>query len=125
MSKQTDNKCEKSGCKAFKIGGSKFCFAHDPNRAKDRREEQKRGGKTRSAPKIIHETYSLQTIPQVKDMLERVTNASLRGEIDLSRARTAGYLASLILTCLKDYDLEKRMDELEEKLAQVDNRKRR
>jgi hypothetical protein len=125
MAKSTDKKCQKTGCKAFKISNSQYCLAHDPNRAKVRAEERSKGGKTRSAPKVLDGTYSLQTIPNVKDMLERVTNACLRGEIDLSRARTAGYLASLILTCLRDYDLEKRMEELENRLAEVDNRKGR
>jgi hypothetical protein len=125
MTKRADTKCKKKGCKAHRITGSDFCFAHDPKRAQTRKEEQKRGGKTRSAPKTLDQTFALQTIPQVKDMLERVTNASLRGDIDLSRARTAGYLASLILTCLKDYDLEKRMEELEKKLAEVEIRKGR
>jgi hypothetical protein len=118
-------KCKVKGCRANPGSVSGYCYHHDPAKKEERLEARKRGGKTRSAPKIIHETYSLQTIPQVKDMLERVANASLRGEIDLSRARTAGYLASLILTCLKDYDLEKRMDELEKKLAEVENRKGR
>jgi hypothetical protein len=125
MTEESTKKCQKPGCKAFKLSNSKFCLAHDPARAKVRKEEQSRGGKTRTAPKILDESFSLQTIPQVKDMLERVANASLRGEIDLSRARTAGYLASLILTCLKDFDLEKRMGELEQKLAEVENKKGR
>ena len=56
-------------------------------------------------------------------MLQRVTNASLRGEIDLTRARTAGYLASLIITCLKDYDLEKRMEALEAKIEETTKRR--
>jgi hypothetical protein len=73
----------------------------------------------------LDQTFELQSIPQVKDMLATVTNATLRGEIDLNRARTAGYLASLVLTCLKDYDLEKRMEELEKKLAEVEIRKGR
>jgi hypothetical protein len=125
MTKRSGNKCKKSGCKAHPITGSLYCFAHDPDRAVARLEERSQGGKTSCAPKVINESYTLQTIPQVKDMLERVTNASLRGEIDLSRARTAGYLASLILTCLKEYDLEKRMDELEQKLEEVKGMKGR
>jgi hypothetical protein len=125
MNKQIDKKCDKQGCKAFKIKGSEFCFAHDPKRARDRREEQQRGGKTRSAPKILDEAFSLQSITQVKDMLEKVTNASIQGKIDLSRARTAGYLASLILACLKDYDLEKRMEDLEKRLEEMKSREGR
>jgi hypothetical protein len=122
MTKPT-KKCKVKDCKANPLKDSAYCYQHDPAKAKERTAARKQGGKTRSAPKVLDETYSLQTIPQVKDMLERVANASLRGEIDLNRARTAGYLASLILACLKDYDLEKRMDELEEKLSQVENRK--
>lgn len=125
MSKRPDTKCKESGCKAHRLTASDYCFAHDPRRAQVRKEEQKRGGKTRSAPKVLDETFSLQTIPQVKNMLERVINASLRGVIDLSRARTVGYLASLILACLKDYDLEKRMEEVERKLAGIGDRKGR
>lgn len=122
MAKDTDKKCQKRGCKAFRLSNSKYCMAHDPKRAKIRKEEQSRGGKTRTAPKALDEAFELQTIPQVKNMLERIANASLQGKIDLGRARTVGYLASLILTCLKDYDLEKRMEELERKLEEVGNR---
>jgi hypothetical protein len=122
---KSPKKCKVKDCKAHPLKESAYCYQHDPAKKSERQEARQRGGQTRGAPKVLNETYSLQTIPQVKDMLERVTNASLRGEIDLSRARTVGYLASLILACLKDYDLEKRMDELEEKLAQVENRKGR
>jgi hypothetical protein len=85
-----------------------------PGRAKEGTEP---GRRTSTAPNVFeNERFSLQTIPEVKDMLERVTNGTLNGEIDLGRARTAGYLASLILSCLKDYDLEKRMEAIEAKL---------
>ena len=116
-------KCRVKGCKAHPGDGSAYCYQHDPAKAKERTEARKRGGQSRSAPKTLNQTFELQTIPQVKDMLATVTNASLRGEIDLNRARTAGYLASLILACLKDYDLEKRMEELEKKLLEIENRK--
>jgi hypothetical protein len=89
-----------------------------------RREERSRGGKASTAPKTLdHEVFLLQTIPEVKDMLERVTNATLNGEIDVNRARTAGYLASLILSCLKDYDLEKRMEVLEARIEEVNTKR--
>jgi len=117
--------CKKPGCKAWPIDGSDYCFAHDPTRQQERIEARRRGGKTSTSPKVLDENFSLQTIPEVKNMLQRVTNASLQGEIDLSRARTAGYLASLIIVCLKDYDLEKRMEELEKRLTEAENRRGR
>lgn len=122
---KTPKRCKSKGCKAHPLKGSEYCYQHDPAKAEERTAARKRGGQTRSAPKVLDESFELQSIPQVKDMLERITNASLRGEIDLSRARTAGYLASLILTCLRDYDLERRMEELEKRLAEVGTRKGR
>lgn len=118
MKKKT-RKCGKKGCKAYPLRGGKYCFAHDPDRQQIRRAEQSRGGKASTAPKTLdNEKFPLQSIPQVKDMLERVTNAVLNGEIDINRARVGGYLASLILGCLKDYDLEKRMEALEKKIME-------
>ncbi len=125
MKKKT-GKCGKTGCKAYPLKGGNYCFAHDPDRQQIRRAEQSRGGKASTAPKTLDsEKFPLQSIPQVKDMLERVTNAVLNGEIDINRARVAGYLASLIMGCLKDYDLEKRMEELEKKLEEIGSRKGR
>jgi hypothetical protein len=112
--KKKRRKCRKRGCKAPPLKNGIFYFAHDPGRQEERRKERSRGGKTSTAPKIFkNERFSLQTIPEVKDMLTRLANAALNGEIDLGRARTAGYLASLILSCLKDYDPEKRMEAIE------------
>jgi len=111
--------CKKPGCKGWPVGGSAYCFAHDPGSQQMRIKARQRGGKTSTAPLVLDEEFSLQTIPEVKDMLERLTNATVRGEIDLNRARTAGYLASLIITCLKDYDLEIRMEALEKKIESL------
>lgn len=106
--------CKKRGCKGWRVGGSVYCFAHDPKLALERREARQRGGKSSTAPKTLDKgDYPLQTIPEVQVMLERITNAVITGEIDINRARVAGYLASLILSCLKDHDLEKRIEALE------------
>ena len=73
------------------------------------------------APKVLPNAgFKLDTITEVKQMLGEITNATLRGDIDLNRARTAGYLASLIISCIKDYDLEKRMEKIEELLDKRD-----
>jgi hypothetical protein len=115
--KKKKRKCKKRGCKAPPLKNGTYCFAHEPGRQEERRKERSQGGKSSTAPRVFdNERFSLQSIPEVKDMLERVTNATLNGEIDLGRARTSGYLASLILSCLKDYDLDKRMEAIEAKL---------
>lgn len=110
--------CKKRGCKGWRVGGSVYCFAHDPKLALERKEARQRGGKSSTAPKTLDKgDYPLQTIPEVQDMLQRVTNAVITGGIDMNRARVAGYLASLILSCLKDHDLERRIEALEKTIT--------
>lgn len=117
------SKCRKKGCKAFPIKSSDYCFAHDHNRQAERLAECSRGGKTSMAPKTFsNANFKFNAIPDVKKMLGQTTNAVLNGEIDISRERTAGYLASLIIMCLKDHDLEKRMEAIEQKLAEMGKR---
>ena len=115
MAKIVKRKCRKRDCKAHPLKNGDYCFAHDPARQAERKAEQSRGGKSSMAPKTMPDAdYKLNTITDVKKMLGEITNASLRGDIDINRARTAGYLASLIISCIKDYDLEKRMEKIEE-----------
>jgi hypothetical protein len=114
--------CRKQGCKSWPLASSEYCFAHDPAKIQERAAARRKGGQVSSSPKILAEAFSLQTISDVKDMLGRTTNTTLKGEIDLNRARVAGYLASLIMTCLKDYDLEKRMEAIEGKLAEAESK---
>jgi len=115
MAAKAKRKCRNKGCKAHPLRDSDYCYQHDPKRIKERTAARARGGRTSMAPKTLaNADYKLKTISEVKIMLRDITNASLRGDIDLNRAKTAGYLASLIITCLKDYDLEKRMEKIEE-----------
>ena len=118
MTTKTGRKCSRRGCKAYAVHGSALCFAHDPGRKAERLAERSRGGKSCRSPKVLPDSsFSLQTIPDVKNMLGVVTNAVLVGKVDVNRAKAAMYGASIIITCIKDYDLEKRMDELEKKFA--------
>jgi len=66
------------------------------------------------APKTLKKAnFELETIPDVKQMLREVINASLRGDLDISWAKAAMYGASIAITCIRDHDLEKRMEKLE------------
>jgi len=115
MATKNKRKCKITGCKAHPLRDADYCYQHAPERAQERREARSRGGKTRSAPKVLKDAnFKLITIGDVKKLLGEIANASLRGDIDISRARTVGYLASLIITCIKDHDLEKRMEKIEE-----------
>ncbi|MCP4583669.1 MAG: hypothetical protein GY839_18825 [candidate division Zixibacteria bacterium] len=115
MAVKTKRKCKTKGCKAHPLRNGDHCYQHDPERTQERQKARSQGGKTTMTPKTLaNAKYKLDTITEVKKMLGDITNASLRGDIDISRTQTAGYLASLIISCIKDHDLEKRMEQIEE-----------
>ena len=115
MAVKRKRKCKKKGCKAHPLKSGKFCFSHDPKRKKDYLKASARGGKTSMAPKTMaNANYKLKSIPDVKTMLGDVTNDVLNGSIDINRAKAAMYGASILISCIKDYDLEKRMEKIEE-----------
>ena len=115
MAAKTKRKCKSRGCKAHPLKDGKYCYQHDPKHVKERTAARARGGRTSMAPKTMaNANYKLEAIPDVKTMLGDVTNAVLKGSIDINRAKAAMYGASILISCIKDYDLEKRMEKIEE-----------
>ena len=51
---------------------------------------------------------------QVRRLLNRCINGLFNDEIEESRARTVGYLCSILLTAYEKEDIAKRLDSLEE-----------
>ncbi len=115
MTVKAKRKCKIKGCKAHPLKDGKHCYQHDPKNVKERALARARGGRTSMAPKTMTKAdYKLESIPDVKTMLGDVTNAVLNGSIDINRAKAAMYGASILISCIKDYDLEKRMEKIEE-----------
>ena len=71
-------------------------------------EEKKRKGRA----------VRFKTIGDVSQFLGRTLNELKRGEIDINEARARGYLCNVLLSALKDSELEKRIEEIEKKLNQ-------
>ena len=113
-------RCEHKGCKAHVLKNSAYCYHHDPKNKKERIKARIRGGLTRSAPKVLSDaSYKLKAVSEVKTMLGDVTNAVLTGSIDINRARAAMYGASIIITCIKEDDFEKRLKALEDQVGNI------
>src|SRR5215213_5723624 len=100
-----------STCKATKRDGSPctlpaqgqqgLCWAHDPKNAEKRRRGASRGGRAKAN----------RELPQLKALLEDLTERVLSGELQTGRAAVAN---QLINTRLRAIEQERKMRELEE-----------
>ncbi len=62
--------------------------------------------------------YRLNSIGDLSHCLKKTINELRRGEIEITEARTRGYLLNILLNALKQGDLEQRMLVLEQKMEQ-------
>jgi len=109
-----------STCKATKRDGSPctlpaqgqqgLCWAHDPKNAEKRRRGASRGGRAKAN----------RELPQIKTLLEDLTEQVLAGELETSRAAVA---SQLINTRLRAIEVERKIreaEEIEERLAALE-----
>ena len=102
------------------MAGSPYCFAHAPDRARERAEARKRGGRHRSSgggTAALGEPVQLRDVASVQTLLERAVSDTLAQENSAQRSRTIGYLAGLALKALEVGELEDRLAALEARLG--------
>ena len=114
-------------CKAHPINGSDYCFWHNPEiKESEKRKCRSRGGKLnkhinadkRKAPSLklgeIKDVARLlgDTIKTVQ--IELYTTDSLTAKVKI--ANCIGFLSGHLLSALEKSDLEKRLEELEQRL---------
>jgi hypothetical protein len=62
---------------------------------------------------------TLKTSTDIMKLLQFATNAVLKGDITESMAKTLTYTASTANQVIKTHEIEKRLDELEDKINEV------
>ena len=109
-------------CKARPLSGSRYCFFHDPARARERRAAQKRGGKRHKLAVLPSETadFPTETANDVVNLLGRTINQVRRGEIDPRIANAVGYLSGIILKAREQGDIEERLAKIEKVVLKGD-----
>jgi len=112
----------KSGepCRAFPVEGSDYCFAHDPNLARKRKEARAAGGRARHGRNLTTsggEPVKLASVADVCVLLERTARDLLTLENSVARARAVAYVCGQAVKALEVGDLEARIVALEEKIG--------
>jgi hypothetical protein len=106
-----------SACGGYAVGGSVYCFSHDPLRAGAIAEARRAGGRARHGRKVgttgDAPAVNLVTLADVLALLQRAVNDCFQLENSLSRARTLGYLAGIWADCYETSELETRVSALE------------
>jgi len=108
-------KDDSSPCHAPPLNGASFCFFHDPEKAAERAAASRRGGEKGRPAVLPPDTpdFPSESPGDLGDLLGRMMNHVLRGELDPKIATTVGYLATIKARALNNAAIEARLETLE------------
>lgn len=106
-------------CSSKPMQGEEYCFIHHPDKVKERFEARSRGGKMRQAPwsnKVLSDgdpALGLISVSKVPELIARIIDKVLTGELDYRLTGNIGYLISVYIRAVEVGELEDRITELE------------
>ena len=103
-------------CRAAPLREGEFCLMHSPEHAEDMAEARRLGGLRRRREVAISGAYdfvSLQSVADIRRLLEVAVLDTLGLDNSISRARTLAYLAMAAIKLLDVGELEQRIAALE------------
>jgi hypothetical protein len=98
------------------LGDSDFCWAHDPEQARERAEARRKGGKGRKTPgggRTDVPPQSLRSVEEIQLLLEETVRETLMQENSAARSRAVAVLVGHALKCLEVGEHEERLAALE------------
>jgi hypothetical protein len=101
-------------CRGIAIDGSDYCYAHDPDRAEERRRAAVKGGKRGGRGRPSAELQRLQA--RFEELAEKV----LRGEIERGVGAVAGQLLNAARACVRDSLAAREQEELVQRLEALE-----
>ncbi len=105
-------------CTVRAIAGSLWCFAHDPDRAAQRDEARRKGGRGKATSRRLRGLMPPRLVP-VFDQLEGALSDVLAGGLDPKQATAAAAVARAMVSVLTAGELEERLRKLEEGQGQA------
>lgn len=103
-------------CQAAPLREGEFCLMHSPEHAEDMAEARRLGGLRRRREVAVSGAYEfagLQTVADIRRILEIGVLDTLGLENSIARARTLAYLAMTAIKLLEVGELEQRLAALE------------
>jgi len=110
-------------CGGYRLVGSEYCSAHDPENKAAMAEARRLGGITtgqRIALRVLEESaFEGATVGSVGDLLVETINQVRTGKIDIRVANAVGYLSNILIRARETADLELRLEKLETTLEEM------
>ena len=103
-------------CRAAPLKDGDYCLMHSPEHAEDMAEARRLGGLRRRREVAVSGAFDfvgLQTVGDIRRLLEVAVLDTLGLENSISRARTLAYLATTAIKLLEVGELEQRLASLE------------
>ncbi len=103
-------------CRAAPLKDGDYCLMHSPEHAEEMAEARRLGGLRRRREVAISGAFDfvgLQTVGDIRRLLEVAVLDTLGLENSISRARTLAYLATTAIKLLEVGELEQRLASLE------------
>jgi len=97
-----------------------FCFWHSPKYKEDADKARSLGGQRRRREHTVQAAYDfegLETIPQIRRLLEVGVADTLSLENSIARSRALAYLAQVAVTLLEKGEHEERLEAIEAALG--------
>ncbi len=103
-------------CGAPPLRDGEYCVMHDPERADEMAEARRLGGLRRRKEKAVSGAYEiegLETVGQIRRLIEIAVLDTLGLENSIARSRTIAYLAHVALKVLEVGEFQERLQALE------------
>lgn len=112
-------KSDNTQCRANQIGGSSFCFRHDPETKTARSLASSRGGQNRALQGVYGEEICLRTPQDIKTFLATVINGVWTGQVPVPVGSSMGFLTRCWLDAHEASELEQKIESLEQRLQKT------
>ena len=109
-------------CGARALRHAKLCISHNPEAAALKKEAVRKGGRNRRIPRravLGTKESAIESVQDVQRLLYRVLGDTRDGKLDADLARTLGYVAGVAAKVAETADLEKRLTNMLEKVADL------
>lgn len=106
-------------CRAFPQKNRGYCFRHDPEQTGNALVASQRGGQNRQLKGIYGEAIEIESPEDIKKFLGIVINKVWSDEIPVQVGSSMGFLTRCWLDAYETSDINKRLDEIEQKVSKL------
>lgn len=106
-------------CQAFAQKCKDFCFRHDPKQLDNALIASQKGGENRQLRGIYGEAVEIKSPEDVKKFLGNVINAVWSEGVPVPVGTAMGFLARCWIDAFEASDIDKRLNELDEKVSKL------